>query len=237
MLSRIFAILVCLAGLQVICSAEDNPRQEKADHDKVSVTGDQTLEFGPFVLQGEDLKVRLRRKGQRSIVISGNARLVCGNTRFIAKSIEASWKNSDEMYFNLWGNVEIQNISGQLRMYAPQAALFHDQDGTHLVLQNQRRGPVTLLSTSNQKTTELVAVKIDVYSRDSKTFRVVPTDLVSFDERDRRLTDQIRFEASAPSEYDIFNQISKVEFKIPSRRSASGQSQKISKTEFLQLLK
>ncbi|MCR9231094.1 MAG: hypothetical protein NXI29_08795 [bacterium] len=129
MLSRIFAILVCLAGLQVVCSAEENPRQAKADHEKVSVTGDQTLEFGPFVLQGEDLKVRLRRKGQRSIVISGNARLVCGNTRFIAQSIEASWKNSDEMYFNLWGNVEIQNISGQLRMYAPQAALFHDQDG------------------------------------------------------------------------------------------------------------
>lgn len=237
MWSRIFAILVCLAGLQVICSAEDNPRQEKADHDKVSVTGDQTLEFGPFVLQGSDLKVRLHSKGRRSIVISGKARLVCGYTRFIAQSIEVSWKNSDEMYFNLWGNVEIQNISGQLRMYAPQAALFHDQDGTHLVLQNLRQGTVTLLSTANQKTTELVAVKIDVCSRDSKTFRVTATDLVSFDERDRRLTDQIRFEASAPSEYDIFNQISKVEFEIPPRRSSSAQSQKISKTEFLQLLK
>ncbi len=237
MLSRIFAILVCLAGLQVICAAEENPRQAKADHEKVSVTGDQTLEFGPFVLQGSDLKVHLHRQGQRSVVISGNARLLCGKTRFMARSIKASWKNPDEMNFTLQGDIEIQNISGQLRMYAQQAVLYHRQNSTRLVLENRRQEPVTLLSTSNQKTTELVAVKIDVYSRDSKTFRVVPTDLVSFDERDRRLTDQIRFEASTPSEYDIFNQISKVEFEIPPRRSASGQSQKISKTEFLQLLK
>ncbi|QDT25588.1 hypothetical protein Enr10x_08850 [Gimesia panareensis] len=237
MLPRFFAILVCLAGLQAFCSAEEIKRQEKSEHDQVSVTDDQTLEFGSFVLKGEDLKVRLRSKGRRSIVISGNACLLCGKTRFMARNIEASWKNPDEMYFRLQGDIEIQNISGQLRMYAQQAALFHDQHGTHLVLQNLRRGPVTLLSTSDQKTTELVADKIDVYSKDAKTFRVEPTDLVSFDERETRLTDRILFEASAPSEYDIFNRISKMEFEIPSRRSSSDHSQKISKTEFLQLLK
>ncbi len=236
MLIRFFTVVLILAGFPPLTQTEATDPEAKSGHDRVRMTDEQTLEFGPFVLQGGKLQVEVNSDGRKSVKLSGNASLLCGKTRLMARSIRASWTDESDVDFFLEEDVEIQNTAEQLRMYARNASLNHDQYGQRLHLIARDRGHVTMFRTAKQKTTEIKAFRIVVYISDRHTLRVQPYDLVSVDERPARSTDRVEFETNSQSEFDFFDDLAITDFRILDTKRHLRRRPSAAKTGLLQLL-
>lgn len=239
MFARSFVVLLCLAGIQTLCQATDPAfdADKKSKIDAVRLTETQTLQFGPFSMQGNDLSVQVKSPDQKIITLKGNAQLLCGQTRISADRIEVSYKDQQDLRMRLEGNIEIENERDQLRMFARHANLFSYAHQRSLILHCRDREHVTLLRTSKQKTTQIEASRIELYFPDPHSLRITAIDIVSVNERPARSTDLVKVEPSAQSEFDFFDGISITDCQIGSKKSQKKTRQPSTETEKLQLLK
>lgn len=241
MLIRFFVTVLILTGIHELGMGEDSAPELRSGENRVRMTGEQTLEFGPFELKGDKLQVEVNSDGQKSVQLSGNACLLCGKTRLMARSVRASWTDQSDVEFFLKEDVEIQNTAEQLRMYGRYAHLRHYQHGKehgkHFYLMARDRDHVTMFRTSMQKTTVIKAFRIDGYLSDSHTLHVQPYDLVSINERPVRSIDRVEFETNTQSEFDFFDDLEITDFQILDTKKHLRRRPSTAKTELLQLLK
>jgi hypothetical protein len=239
MLARSLTVLLCLAGIQTFCQATDPAfdADKKSKIDAVRLTETNTLQFGPFSMQGKDLSVRVKSPGQKIITLKQNAQLVCGQTRISADRIDVSYKDPQDLQMTLQGNIEIENERDQLRMFARTASLFNNAYGRGVMLLSRDRGHVTLLRTSKQKTTQIEASRIQLLFPDQHTLQIYPIDKVSIKVRPARSTDLVEIQSSTQSEFDFFDGISITDVQIKSKKSTKKIRQTGAEVEKLQLLK
>ncbi|WP_339734030.1 hypothetical protein [uncultured Gimesia sp.] len=239
MLARCCAVLLCLAGIHDQCRATDPifDVDKKSKIETVQLTETNTLQFGPFSMQGKDLSVRFKSPDQKIITLSHDAQLLCGQTRFSANRIEVSYKDPQDLRMSLEGNVEIENERDQLRMFARNASLINHDQGRSLVLSSRDREHVTLLRTSDEKTIQIEASRIQLhFFPDLHTLRITPIDQVSIKVRPARLTDLVKVVPSAQSELDFFDGISITDVQLHSTKSPNQTRRTRTEAEKLQLL-
>tara|TARA_R110002095_G_scaffold202263_1_gene183757 strand:- start:170 stop:877 length:708 start_codon:yes stop_codon:yes gene_type:complete len=223
--------VICL--FQVIPAfAEDQTKDDAAILDKVK-----TIQFGPFELKAKDLKLSSTYDDQNRISLTGNAQLMCGQTRFSADRIEVSYKDQQDLGMSLKGNIEIENQRDQLRLFARYASLINHAQGRLLILGSRDREHVTLLRTSNQKTTQIEASRIQLLFSNLHTLRITAFNNVSIKERPPRSTDLVEIEPSAQSEFDFFDGISVTDVQIDSKKSQNRTLRSQTEAEKLQLFK
>ena len=90
---------------------------------------------------------------------------------------------------------------------------------------------------SDKKTTLVEASKIHIGYLKPHQLRILAVENSKIEERPCRSTDKVKFEATERSGFDFFDKISITEFSAHHGKKTSRGSHKISKTEFLQLLK
>jgi hypothetical protein len=239
MFTRFFVVLFCLTGIHDLCLAETSapvPRHQPKD-DAAILAKVKTIQFGPFELKAKDLKLSSTYDDQNRISLTGNAQLTCGQTRFSADRIEVSYKDQQDLGMSLEGNIEIENERDQLRLFARYASLINHAQGRLVILGSRDREHVTLLRTSNQKTTQIEASRIQLLFSNLHTLRITAFDNVSIKERLARSTDLVEIEPSAQSEFDFFDGISITEVQIDSKKSQNRTRQSRTEAEKLQLLK
>lgn len=228
MLIRFFVAVLIFSGTQQYAQIEAaSPTTEKpSKYTDVLPEEMKRLEFGPFRLQAEDLKIRVKRDTYVEIELSGNARLLCGKTRITARNIKVSYKDHHNLSFSLNGDVEIENEQEQIRMYARSAHLYtverkwavdNQKKNIRLhcmSLSSLNRGRVKLVRTQDQQTTQIEAGKISVAFQNRDTMWIRPEENVTISERPARPSDRILFENAPRSEFDFFNSISITGVKI-----------------------
>ena len=238
MLVRSLVVLICLAGFQTVCQATD-PEFDSAKQfkvDSVQLTESETLQFGPFSLLGQDVSVGLKYPNRKVILVIGNARLVCGQTRFSADKIEVSYKTPLDLRVELTGNIEIENERDQLRMFARSALLKTNPFGRLIILGGRERESVTFVRTSNNKTTEIQAQQIQVLLSDAHTLKIVAIENAKIRKRRAHTTDLVKVENSTPSELDFFNGISITDCQITTKDNLRQSRKRETEVEKLQLL-
>jgi len=146
------------------------------------------------------------------------------------------YSDQHDLRMSLEGNVEIENERDQLRMFARNAILLNHAFGRSLNLNSRDRGHVTLLRTSDQKTTQIEASQIQLSFPDLQTLRITPIDQVSIKERPARSTDLVEIDSSTQSELDFFDGIAITDVQIHSKKSQNRTHSLQMKAEKLQLL-
>lgn len=237
MLMRILTLLMCLNFAQMLSLADEATLLGLHGNEKSPMAGEKTLVVGCFRMKAEDLDFHVTPEGHYHIKLKGKTQLVCGQTRLSADQMNATFKYRDRGEIELAGNVEIENIPDQLRMFAREARMFWSKHRRTLILNNRDHELVRLIRMSDKKTTLVEASKIHIGYLKPHQLRILAVENSKIEERPGRSTDMVKFEATEQSGFDFFDKISITEFSTHHGKKTSRGSQKISKTEFLQLLK
>jgi hypothetical protein len=214
MLIRLLAVVICLIEIHSICLAETSVpvRRDKPKNYAALSAKNKTIEFGPFILKAEELKIWVSRDEQNMISLKGDARVLCGKTRLMAETIELVYKDEHDLRIDLKGNAKIENERDQLRMSAQNASLEYGRQ--FLSLTSREHGTVSLIRTQNQQTTEITATHILMRYKDLQTMLVHPIENVKINERQATRKDTVRVATTEPSQFDFFNQIAIAQIKL-----------------------
>tara|TARA_R110002095_G_scaffold202263_1_gene183758 strand:- start:985 stop:1650 length:666 start_codon:yes stop_codon:yes gene_type:complete len=217
MFTRFFVVLFCLTGIHNLGLAETSapvPRQKLKDDAALSAKT-KTFEFGPFILQAEELDVRVTRDDRNSIRLKGDAQLICGETRLSAETIEVIYRDEQDMQVYMRGNVKIENERDQLRMTAQQARLENDsRDSRFLELQSRERGHVSLIRSQTPKPMQIEASHIHMKYKNLHTMLIQPIENVKIAERPATAEDSVKVETDQASPFDFFADIAITDIKL-----------------------
>ncbi|MEQ8855322.1 hypothetical protein [Gimesia sp.] len=208
MLTRILVVMLCLIGMSDLCLADGfvpgrkyfvkntyTPRPVKT----------KSLEELPFKVEAEDLTIHVTLEDQCFIRLKGNARLLCGQTRYAADQIEVSYGSPDDLWIQMQGHVEIEIAQEQLRMTAQQAIL--DKGRRFLRLQSRQGEEVTLSTTQGTQTTQIRAGYIDLFYKNLDTLLIHPTDHVTMKVLPAMHAQRIEVTGGQSNPFDFFSGI------------------------------
>lgn len=214
MLIRYLTVVICLLEIHSFCRAEYAApvRIGKPKNYAALSAETKTLKFGPFILKAEELNIWVTRDDRNLISLKGDARVLCGETRLEAETINLNYKDEHDLRIELKGNVMIENERDQLRMSAQHACLEYDK--RFLSLTSSKHGTVSLIRTQNQQTTEITATHILMRYKDLQTMLVHPIENVKINERQATRKDTVRIATTEPSQFDFFNQIAIAQIKL-----------------------
>lgn len=219
MFTKLYSICICLVGFTAFCFADSTlavPKQKLKNYAALSAET-KILQFGPFLLQAEDLNVRIKRDDRKIIKLGYDAQILCGETRLSADRIEVTYKDQHDQSIILQGDVEIENEREQLRMFAREANLVRRGSVRYLILRSRNREHVRLIRTSDQKTTQIEGSMIQMTFQGLHTLLIQPIENVSIKERPARSTDLVKIETTAQSKFDFFDEIAITDIKLYSK--------------------
>lgn len=208
MINRMIVVLLCLGGMAELCLADGfvpgrkyfvkntyTPRPVKT----------KSLKELPFEVEAAQLRVLMGEDGRCFVSLKGNARLLCGQTRYAADQIEVSYGSPDDLWIQMQGHAEIENAHDQLRMTAQRAILEKGQ--RFLRLQSRQGEQVTLSTTQGTQTTQIRAGYINLLYKNLDTLLIHPTDHVTMKVLPATPAQRIEVSGGQSNPFDFFSGI------------------------------
>lgn len=158
MINRMIVVLLCFGGMSDLCLADGFVPGRKYFVKNTYTSRPvktKSLKELPFEVEAAQLRVLMGEDGRCFVILKGNARLLCGQTRYAADQIEVSYGSTDDLWIQMQGHVEIENAQDQLRMTAQRTILEKGQ--RFLRLQSRQGEEVTLSTTQGTQTTQIRA--------------------------------------------------------------------------------
>ena len=208
MLIRTLVVMLFLIGMSDLCLADGfvpgrkyfmkntyTPRPVKT----------KSLKELPFEVEAAQFRVLMEEDGRCFVSLKGNARLLCGQTRYAADQIEVSYLSPDDLWIQMRGHVEIENAQDQLRMTAQQAIL--EKGRRFLRLQSRQGEEVTLSTTQGTQTTRIRAGYINLLYKNLDTLLIHPTDHVTMKVLPATPAQRIEVTGGQSNPFDFFSGI------------------------------
>lgn len=208
MINRMIVVLLCLGGMTQLCLADGFVPGKKYNIRNTYTprpVKTKSLKELPFEVEAAQLRVLIGEDGRCFVILKGNARLLCGQTRYAADQIEVSYGSPDDLWIQMQGHVEIENAHDQLRMTAQRAIL--DKGRRFLRLQSRQGEEVTLSTTQGTQTTQIRAGYIDLLYKNLDTLLIHPTDHVTMKVLPATPAQRIEVTRGQSNPFDFFNGI------------------------------
>ncbi|WP_417394332.1 hypothetical protein [Gimesia chilikensis] len=201
-------VLLCLGGMTQLCLADGFVPGKKYNIRNTYTprpVKTKSLKELPFEVEAAQLRVLMEEDGRCLISLKGNARLLCGQTRYAADQIEVSYVSPDDLRIQMRGHVEIENAQEQLRMTAQRAIL--EKGRRFLRLQSRQGEEVTLSTTQGTQTTQIRAGYIDLLYKNLDTLLIHPTDHVTMKVLPATPAQRIKVTGGQSNPFDFFSGI------------------------------
>ena len=208
MLTRILVVMLCLIGMAELCLADGFVPGRKYFVKNTYTSRPvktKSLKELPFEVEAAQLRVLMGEDGRCFVILKGNARLLCGQTRYAADQIEVSYLSPDDLWIQMQGHVEIENAQDQLRMTAQRAIL--EKGRRFLRLQSRQGEEVTLSTTQGTQTTQIRAGYIDLFYKNLDTLLIHPADHVTMKVLPATPAQRIEVTGGQSNPFDFFNGI------------------------------